>query len=378
MSIPTNVTQKIITGHSSSAPFVSYAQNFEDIYLWRALRTISQGTYIDLDVKDPLLDSVSLGFYEKQWHGYHFVATTDSLAAFEQNRPHEKTYPLFTNESSIDVDSVHAAFAKLTNTPIHWMRIGGSHIQALLNIWTTSDIMPWIILISPDQINHCDIDHNNDQCYGKHDWQATLSAQGYLFACHHQGHYFYVHSAHTELIASLTPALEWTQEWVLGDSVTHPFLSKIFAKNTTSVRQLETKMRQLESRIRQVETLHMKAEARLAEIYGGRSWRITQPLRWLSAQATVLKKEGIWTRCVKFPKKLIRLFKQSQENTEKAQQTKLSQQLAQLSPIELTLYHALKAGLPTKTNASPQNPQQQKPINTQSTNQGSINKEALE
>lgn len=139
-------------------------------------------------------------------------------------------------------------------------------------------------------------------------------------------------------------------------------------KNTATVRQLETKMRQLESRIRQVETLHAKAEARLAEIYSGRSWRITRPLRWLSAQVAVLKKEGIWTRCVKFPKKLMRIFLHSQANTEKAQQTKLSQQLAQLSPMEMTIYRALKTGLTAKNSNLKHNTKQQ----------GSSNKEALE
>ncbi|MCZ8377233.1 MAG: hypothetical protein O9342_17815 [Beijerinckiaceae bacterium] len=43
--------------------FVSYAQNFEDVILWRALRTVEQRHYIDIGANDPVFDSVSFGFY---------------------------------------------------------------------------------------------------------------------------------------------------------------------------------------------------------------------------------------------------------------------------------------------------------------------------
>jgi hypothetical protein len=42
--------------------FVSYAQNFEDVMLWRAFRDVEQGFYVDLGAQDPLVDSVSLAF----------------------------------------------------------------------------------------------------------------------------------------------------------------------------------------------------------------------------------------------------------------------------------------------------------------------------
>ena len=44
--------------------FVSYAQNFEDVLLWRALRDIEHGFYVDVGAQDPVTDSVSLSFYE--------------------------------------------------------------------------------------------------------------------------------------------------------------------------------------------------------------------------------------------------------------------------------------------------------------------------
>ena len=44
---------------------VSYAQNFEDVMLWRALGQVENGVYIDIGAQHPLIDSVSKAFYEK-------------------------------------------------------------------------------------------------------------------------------------------------------------------------------------------------------------------------------------------------------------------------------------------------------------------------
>jgi len=47
--------------------FVSYAQNFEDVLLWRALHDVEHGRYLDVGAHDPVIDSVSLAFYEAGW-----------------------------------------------------------------------------------------------------------------------------------------------------------------------------------------------------------------------------------------------------------------------------------------------------------------------
>ena len=39
--------------------FVSYAQNYEDVMLARALRGVEQGFYIDVGAQDPVDDSVT-------------------------------------------------------------------------------------------------------------------------------------------------------------------------------------------------------------------------------------------------------------------------------------------------------------------------------
>lgn len=48
---------------------VSYAQNYEDIMLWRALKHIEKGFYVDVGANDPIIDSVTKLFYDAGWNG---------------------------------------------------------------------------------------------------------------------------------------------------------------------------------------------------------------------------------------------------------------------------------------------------------------------
>ena len=47
----------------------SYAQNYEDVILWRALSHIENGTYVDIGAAYPIDDSVTMLFYENGWSG---------------------------------------------------------------------------------------------------------------------------------------------------------------------------------------------------------------------------------------------------------------------------------------------------------------------
>ena len=69
--------------------FVSYAQNFEDVMLWRALKHVENGFYVDVGAQDPIVDSVSLAFYERGWRGVHIEPTLYYAEKLRQHRPDE-------------------------------------------------------------------------------------------------------------------------------------------------------------------------------------------------------------------------------------------------------------------------------------------------
>jgi FkbM family methyltransferase len=58
--------------------FISYSQNQEDVILWRALKHITKGFYIDVGANDPVEDSVTMAFYERKWNGINIEPLKDS------------------------------------------------------------------------------------------------------------------------------------------------------------------------------------------------------------------------------------------------------------------------------------------------------------
>lgn len=48
---------------------ISYAQNCEDVILWRALKDVKNGFYVDVGANDPIIDSVTKWFYDQGWRG---------------------------------------------------------------------------------------------------------------------------------------------------------------------------------------------------------------------------------------------------------------------------------------------------------------------
>ena len=68
----------------------SHAQNFEDVILWRALKHVERGTYIDIGAQDPVIDSVSLAFYKKGWRGVHVEPMASYAEQLRKERPDEQ------------------------------------------------------------------------------------------------------------------------------------------------------------------------------------------------------------------------------------------------------------------------------------------------
>ncbi len=67
---------------------ISYAQNFEDVYIFRAFKDLNTGFYIDIGAYDPDEDSVTKLFYDRGWNGVN-VEPGPSFDRFEVERPRD-------------------------------------------------------------------------------------------------------------------------------------------------------------------------------------------------------------------------------------------------------------------------------------------------
>jgi hypothetical protein len=66
--------------------FVSHAQNFEDVMLWRCFGQLESGFYIDIGADDPVSDSVTKCFYEKGWSGINIDPSENSFTKLQADR----------------------------------------------------------------------------------------------------------------------------------------------------------------------------------------------------------------------------------------------------------------------------------------------------
>ena len=69
--------------------FISHAQNREDVVLWRALRHIEHGTYVEIGANDPDVDSISKAFYERGWRGVLVEPVPELADRLRAGRPED-------------------------------------------------------------------------------------------------------------------------------------------------------------------------------------------------------------------------------------------------------------------------------------------------
>ncbi|MDP1845276.1 MAG: FkbM family methyltransferase [Candidatus Moranbacteria bacterium] len=83
---------------------ISYAQNFEDIILWRALKHVSKGFYIDVGAFDPQIESVTKWFYDNDWRGINVEPLEKYYDLFLLQRPKDINLNFFVSDTVGDVD----------------------------------------------------------------------------------------------------------------------------------------------------------------------------------------------------------------------------------------------------------------------------------
>jgi FkbM family methyltransferase len=92
-------------------PIISYAQNYEDVILFRALKDVSKGFYIDVGAMDPVEESVTKAFYDAGWNGINIEPLEQNYQKFIKDRPRDININCLAGDQSGE-----AVFYELVNT----------------------------------------------------------------------------------------------------------------------------------------------------------------------------------------------------------------------------------------------------------------------
>jgi len=189
--------------------FISYAQNAEDVLLYRALRDVRQGTYVDVGANDPSGDSVTKAFYDRGWRGVNIEPVTSLYEALVKQRPEDvnvnaaagaaeaqktlyeipgtglstldasvaqrhRSQGFKVIETSVPVRTLRSILAETPRTDIHFLKIDveGWEREVLLGIDLTAT-RPWIIVVEATE--------PNTEIPSFSDWESLLLEHQYSF-----------------------------------------------------------------------------------------------------------------------------------------------------------------------------------------------------
>jgi FkbM family methyltransferase len=236
--LPIGRGQRTYDGPVFAPAFESFSQNGEDVVLWRALRGVTGGRYIDVGANDPVKDSVTMAFYSRGWSGVTVEPDPAFAALLRQHRPRDLVIEAAITTTDHDTAILHVVEGTGLSTlddgigglhsrsdyevrdatvptrrldsvlreagwagkDIHFMSVDteGSERQVLesidLTVWR-----PWVLVIEATEPNTSEST--------RHLWEHLVTAAGYQFCLFDGLSCFYVLA---ERAQQLGPALGYS------------------------------------------------------------------------------------------------------------------------------------------------------------------------
>jgi FkbM family methyltransferase len=337
--------------------FISYAQNCEDVLLWRALGHVRDGFYIDVGANDPVEHSVTKAFYDAGWSGISIEPLPTYRAAFLGQRARDINLAVAAGavdgeltlydvpavrgwaspsaevaeshraegyritELKVPVRTLATICAEHVKGEIHFLKIDVEGFEGeVLRGMDFARWRPWVLVIEATLPNSRVTNHQA--------WEHMVTAQRYRFAWFDGLNRYYVAEEHPELLAALE-----IQPNVFDDFISH-HLDKAWAANKEVTRALreseahavvaaieahdaheranaaEQEQREAlaefaELRValavarsdgHKVSEWARELEARLVATHASTSWKVTRPLRSAGALLRALRNPGLARR----------------------------------------------------------------------------------
>lgn len=249
--------------------FISYAQNFEDVVLWRVFQHIAEGTYVDVGAADPIEDSVTQAFYERGWTGLNIEPNPEFADRLRSVRPRDRVveecvgdsddrsvilhvvrgtglstvrrdYAQRITDPSLEVEAIRVPNRRLDDVlesegfgerPIHFLKVDVEGAEeAVLSSIDLKRWRPWVIVVEATE------PRSTTLSFGL--WERLLLREDYTFCLFDGLNRFYLAQEHRELKTVLSAPANFFDR---------PFLGFDESRNRAELERVTTSWQQLNS-----------------------------------------------------------------------------------------------------------------------------------
>lgn len=208
--------------------FISYAQNFEDVVLYRALKGVRHGFYVDVGAQHPVKDSVTKAFSLLGWRGVNVEPVRRWFEMLEQDRPHDTNLNIAVSEDPGFLDLYEVAgtglstgdsefaerhradghevithrvpartldevFAEHAPRDVHFLKVDCEGAErSVLASCSFERTRPWIVVVEATL--------PNSQVSVHEEWEHLLTGRGYRLAYRDGLNRYYLAEEHAELL----------------------------------------------------------------------------------------------------------------------------------------------------------------------------------
>lgn len=309
--------------------FISYAQNFEDVMLWRALKHVEGGTYVDVGAQHPVVDSVSKAFYEHGWRGVHVEPVPAYAELLRQDRPDETVLQLALSDRegllelnvipetglstavkeyaarhlaelgfehttvSVPMLTMKTALQSLEGKDVHWLKIDVEGLEErVLRGWDAARLRPWIIVIEATVPSSPEVDYVA--------WEPLVTGAGYRFAYFDGLNRFYVSDEHPELMDAFTTPPNVFDGAQLSGQASSELCRGLIARNDAAMAEMRDRLAQANGAAARLATVEhdlaaerelnalLKAENESLSGFG----HLTAHIEWMQRQQDEAQREA--------------------------------------------------------------------------------------
>ncbi|MBD3352370.1 MAG: FkbM family methyltransferase, partial [Candidatus Lokiarchaeota archaeon] len=271
--------------------FISYSDNSEDVILFRALKHIEKGFYVDVGAHHPLYGSVTKSFYDRGWRGVNIEPVSANFKLFEMDRPEDINLNIAVSDKAGDIQffeiiDSHQLDTALSTTRkeyadrltkdgvktniytvpcttldmiceenniniIHFLKIDVEGAEkSVLQGFSFEKVRPWILMVEANEpYSTKDVSH---------EWESLILTNNYEYVYYDGLNKFYL----AQECLNLQPYFS-VQANVFDDYI--------------GFREF-----QLQKEIKEIGSELKFVTSQLEQVYASTSWQITKPLRTIN------------------------------------------------------------------------------------------------